>query len=347
MDYAEAHTNLGNCLADKGRLDEAIAEYREAIRIKKDFPEAHNNLGYALQDQGRLDAAIAEYREAIRVKKDYSTAHNNLGNALKDQGRLDAAIAEYREAIRIKKNNAEAHYNLGITLKAKGQLDEAIAEYREAIRIKKDSPEAHNNLGAALADKGLLDEAIVEFREALKKDFPEAYIAHTLLGNTLINKGRLDDAIAEYREAIRVKKDYVDVHNCLAWLLATCPDTKYRNPSLAVTHAKCAVKLAPDAGSFWNTLGVAQYRNGDWKTAVAALMKSIQLRKGGDSTDFFFLAMAHWKLNEKDKGRAWFEKAVAWMDKHNPNDEELKRFRAEATALLGLAKAAEAKNKQD
>jgi hypothetical protein len=94
-------------------------------------------------------------------------------------------------------------------------------------------------------------------------------------------------------------------------------------------------------------LGVAQYRSGDWKAAVEALMKSVQLRQGGDSFDFFFLAMAHWQLNEKEKARAGYDRAVAWMDKNRPEDEELKRFRAEATALLSLAKATKAKNKKD
>jgi hypothetical protein len=76
-------------------------------------------------------------------------------------------------------------------------------------------------------------------------------------------------------------------------------------------------------------------------------MKSAQLRKGGDSTDFFFLAMAHWQLGEKDKARAWYDQAVAWMDKNRPQDAELKRFRAEAAALLGLAKEAQTQNKKD
>ena len=44
---------------DQGKLDEAIAEYREAIRLKPDDAEAHNNLGIALHDQGKLDEAIA------------------------------------------------------------------------------------------------------------------------------------------------------------------------------------------------------------------------------------------------------------------------------------------------
>jgi tetratricopeptide (TPR) repeat protein len=136
-------------------------------------------------------------------------------------------------------------------------------------------------------------------------------------------------------------------HYRLAWVLATWPDVELRDPKQAVAHGKKAVELAPGSGRMWNTLGVAQYRNGAWRAAVEALMKSIQLRKGGDSFDFFFLAMAHWQLGEKDKARAWYDRAVAWMDKNSPQNEELKRFRAEATALLGLAKGAEKQKQKD
>ena len=86
--------------------------------------------------------------------------------------------------------------------------------------------------------------------------------------------------------------------------------------------------------SYWNTLGVAHYRASDWKSAIAALEKSIKLRQGGDSFDWFFLAMAHWKLGEKEEARKWYDRAVTWMDKNSPNDEELRRFREEAAKLL-------------
>jgi serine/threonine protein kinase/Tfp pilus assembly protein PilF len=122
--------NLGNVLQKSGRPDEAIAAYREAIRLKKDFAEAHNNLGIALKGKGRLDEAIDEYREAIRLKKDYALAHNNLGNALKKKGRLDEAIDEYREAIRLNKDFALAHINLGDCLIQKGQFRQAVKELR-------------------------------------------------------------------------------------------------------------------------------------------------------------------------------------------------------------------------
>ena len=67
---------------DQGKLDEAVAEYRAAIRLKPDYAEAHYNLGIALTDQGKLDEAVAEYRAAIRLQPDYAEAHYNLGIAL-------------------------------------------------------------------------------------------------------------------------------------------------------------------------------------------------------------------------------------------------------------------------
>jgi uncharacterized protein HemY len=123
-------------------------------------------------------------------------------------------------------------------------------------------------------------------------------------------------------------------------LLATSADAKLRDPKRAVELAKNAIKLAPKEGNFWNTLGVAHYRAGDWKAALDALTNSMELRKGGDSSDWFFLAMAHWQLGHKEEACKWHEKAAQWMDKHQPKNEELRRFRAEAETLLKIEKNA-------
>jgi serine/threonine protein kinase/WD40 repeat protein len=127
-------------------------------------------------------------------------------------------------------------------------------------------------------------------------------------------------------------------HNNLAWRLATDRDPKIRDPERAVALAKKAVELAPDVGTYWNTLGAAHYRAGNWKDAVAALDKSMDLRKGGDSFDWFFLAMAHWQLGAKDEARKWYDKAVEWMAKNAKDNDELRRFRGEAEELLEIKK---------
>ena len=51
-DYAEAHAGLGLALFNQGKLAEAIAEYRTAIRMKPDFAEAHVALGLACATTG-------------------------------------------------------------------------------------------------------------------------------------------------------------------------------------------------------------------------------------------------------------------------------------------------------
>jgi tetratricopeptide (TPR) repeat protein len=122
------------------RPDEAIAEFKGAIRLKKDYAEAHFNLGVALSDKGRLDEGIAEYKQAIRIKKDYAEAHYNLGIALCDKGRLEEAIAAYREAIRLKNDYAEAYCNLGNVLQRRGQFRQAVEPYRRGHELGSRNP---------------------------------------------------------------------------------------------------------------------------------------------------------------------------------------------------------------
>ena len=69
---------------------------------------------------------------------------------------------------------------------------------------------------------------------------------------------------------------------------------------------------------------------------MAAIDKAMELGKGGNSYTWFFLAMAHWKLGEKDKAREWYDRAVQWMDKNKPTNNELRHFRTEASELLEL-----------
>jgi tetratricopeptide (TPR) repeat protein len=61
-----------NVVRRKGNLDGAIAEYREALRLKPGAKGAHNNFGLALNQRGDLDAALAELHEALRLKPDYA-----------------------------------------------------------------------------------------------------------------------------------------------------------------------------------------------------------------------------------------------------------------------------------
>jgi tetratricopeptide (TPR) repeat protein len=202
------------------------------------------------------------------------------------------------------------------------------------IKLNPNNPWAWVNRGAAYQGLHQHDKALDDFSEAIKLGPKEAYVWVTR-GAAYQGLHQHDKAIADFSKAVEADPKNPALLNRLAWLLATCPDRKFLDARQAVALAKKAVELAPAEGNFWNTLGVAQYRARSWNEAVAALEKSTKLHKGSNSFDWFFLAMAHWQLGEKEKARDWYDKAAQWMDKNQPNNEELGRFRAEAAELLG------------
>jgi len=111
---------------------------------------ARHNLGFACETKGDLDEAIGQYREAIRLVPGVADAHYTLGNAYRVAGQLDDAAREFREAIRFDPGRADAHNNLGAVAQKQGDLEEAIREYREALRLDPSIAEAHYNLGSIL-----------------------------------------------------------------------------------------------------------------------------------------------------------------------------------------------------
>jgi WD40 repeat protein len=162
-----------------------------------------------------------------------------------------------------------------------------------------------------------------------------------LLKADVLARLRQDDSLAEdvRRQAVALAervRDFPWVFNFASWAVVKQSGRPAEEYHEAMHNAEIACRLESQNGDFWNTLGVARYRVGDWKAALKALEKAMELRQGGDSADWFFLAMAHWQLGDKDQARRWYDKAVAWMEKHQPKNEELRRFRAEAAELIGL-----------
>ena len=151
---AEVHNNLGNSLAETGRLDEAIEHYLITLKQNPEHADAHNNLGIALAMKGKLDEAIEQFQLALRYKPEVAGGHSNLGNALAAQHKLDEAIREYETTLRLNPKDARAHNNLGNALAEQGKITDAIEQYREALRLNADNPEAERNLGLAIVARG-------------------------------------------------------------------------------------------------------------------------------------------------------------------------------------------------
>jgi eukaryotic-like serine/threonine-protein kinase len=144
-------------------LDSGIAAGRESTRRRANDPFVHVILGTALSQRGRLDEAVAEYQAALVRNPGYAAAHHYLGLALQQQGRFEDAIAELREAIRVRPYDHQVRCALANTLAAQGRTAEAVFALQETVRLKPDFAEAHCNLANQLRAQGRYAEAVVEF----------------------------------------------------------------------------------------------------------------------------------------------------------------------------------------
>jgi Flp pilus assembly protein TadD len=79
---------LGNVFGSQGKITEAVAQFREAVRVKPDYAEAQNNLGYGLLLSGKPDEAIEPLRKVLEIQPDSVLARRNLNEALVRQKEL-------------------------------------------------------------------------------------------------------------------------------------------------------------------------------------------------------------------------------------------------------------------
>jgi Flp pilus assembly protein TadD len=217
---ARLHDYLGSTLAEDGKLEPAIAEFREALRIRPDDFEANCNLGVALDRQGDTGAAIAYLKEAARLRPKNAKAHLNLGAALARQGSIGEAVALYHEALQMQPNNPNLRFNLGIARLQQRRVDEAIVELKRAIAIRPWYSEAVAILAGAYVLQGRQDDAIAEYHKALEID-PDHPTARIDLGMALARQKKFSEAVAQLREAIKRNPKNADAHHVLAAILVS------------------------------------------------------------------------------------------------------------------------------
>jgi tetratricopeptide (TPR) repeat protein len=129
------------------------------------------------------------------------------------------------------------------------------------------------------------------------------------------------------------------VYNDAAWTLAAAISVEpLEEPDavLSVALATRAVGAEPHSARCRNTLGVAHYRAGQWKQAVAELDESVRLGNGGTCEDFFFLAMAHGRLGNEGEARNFYDRAVMKTSQGGFDADLARRFRQEAAELMGM-----------
>jgi tetratricopeptide (TPR) repeat protein len=160
----------------KGRRDEAIHHYEEAIAVSPDFYPAHNNLGSDYLGKADFAAAQAEFEHAIKLNQSDAQAHLNLANLYlmtKDYGR---ALESVEEGLRREPNSALGNFLLGSICQRTGKLPEAERVLHQALKIDPGMSRVHLELVNVYLAEQKKTEAGAELK-AFLKDSPNDPLA--------------------------------------------------------------------------------------------------------------------------------------------------------------------------
>jgi superkiller protein 3 len=201
---ALAHNERGLDLFARGKFEQAVREYDEAIRLYPALAPAHNNRGSALFALGRFDDAAAAFDKAVALDPNYGQAHFNLALAYLKLGREKDANDALVKASRAYLASGDAHF-------IAGELKEAEEDYRGLLQIDPDYAPAHLRLGLVYNAQRRYDEAVESFRRVAARQ-PRDADAFAGLGEAYAGLHKYAEALAASEQAIKLAPASAPAH---------------------------------------------------------------------------------------------------------------------------------------
>ena len=290
-----AHHLLGKTFVSQNRLEEAIIQFKEALRIDPQNATVQNELAKAFLDNGDVNQAAKLYQEFLPPLPDdlnepksidalfakrhdleviielYINANINLATALARQGNIDEAARRFKEVLRITPDSIMAHRNLGDIFLQKGQIDEAIKQYTAAIQIKPNLVIEYKNLAKSLCWDGKLEDS-VRIYQMIVQLLPNDSEAYTGLGIVLAQQGKLDEAVSCFTKVVSIEPNfaggYINLGNAL---------NLQSKSSEAIDCYTKAVQLEPDFVLAHYCLGQILMQKGEIDEAIAHFNQAIRI----------------------------------------------------------------------
>ncbi|RKY41995.1 MAG: hypothetical protein DRP85_04320 [Candidatus Makaraimicrobium thalassicum] len=184
---ARSYTNLGIVWLEEGRLERAIKNFDQALKVNPSYIQAYNNLGLVYYKRADYGMAIENYRKildrgAYLTDFDFIKVYSNLGVTYLMKNMPDKAIEYYRKALELNPYLAEVYFNMGRAYLAKDMTGKAVEYYRKSLELNPDLVKPYYALGMVFLEKGLYEKAIEQFERSvrLSSDFAPGYYGLSL-----------------------------------------------------------------------------------------------------------------------------------------------------------------------
>jgi len=230
---AKRLNDRANVLINKNDFNGAISNLSAAIRLNPKDPTPYEFRACCYFEIGDVNDSVTDLTKAIQLHPSF-TAYLNRGNDYYFMRDYAKAMADLDQSINLCSTN-------DIAYKTRAAIHGHWDEYELAIK---------------------------DWSQGLKLN-PKDPSALVFRGQAYVNVGRFDDALNDYHDAVRMDPSNAAPYNNIAWLLATCPENKFRDGKQAIKSATKACELTNWKQSiFVDTLAAAYAEDHNYDLAV-------------------------------------------------------------------------------
>ena len=164
--YPEAYYYLGLIRLDQKRLEDAVFQFKKALKLKRDFLKAHKALAETYARMRLYPESVKVYETILQLKLDLPRIYFKIGNMYFLEGKYKLSEDYYRKAI---DQDHESYYWLGVLYGIQGNRDEAVSWFKRTLKIDPENKAARNSLASQFHREGLGFLNKNQYRQAEKQ----------------------------------------------------------------------------------------------------------------------------------------------------------------------------------
>lgn len=233
----------GELLVTAGKPRDAFADFQHAIVLDNGNWSALHNRGVTLAEHGLSHDALVDFDRALTLHPACDTARRNRAELLVEMGRFDKAVSDYSAALRATPADASLYAGRAFAQWQLGRFRHAAQDYNASLTLLPTDANALAGRGTLYAELGYYEQAIADLDAALAADPASA-----------------------------------PAYRSVAWLLATCPDQRFRDPQKALEAARRAVRFGGEGDAILlDVLAASHASAGQLDQAVRVQQQAVVL----------------------------------------------------------------------
>jgi tetratricopeptide (TPR) repeat protein len=301
---------LGMVKAQQQSNADAEAIFKQVIRQKPDFASAHVNLGLLYLQTSRIDDAVSEFQEALRLAPGRTDAVGPLLNAWAVQartaaagGELEKALSILQQARKLSPNNPDVLYDFGMVALRMSRFPGAAEAFRGVLAVRSDDANALYGLGRAQMSLHKYQDALETFSRYVQH-YPRDASGHYALGVTLAALQKPSEATAEFRRSIEIQAVQTESYFQLGRICLDQEDF----PCAADNFNRVLDRDAHHAGALGGE-GRVEFQKKEYSKAAELLQESITV----DATvrePHYYLGLTYARMGRAEDSKAELQKAT-------------------------------------